>query len=206
MMYKVFCCLLIGTFGVAFGDGIKALNSFLQTKNNSISADFTQTVVGNKKVKVTTGTMEIERPNKFRWYYVKEEQTILGDGINIYIYDKPLQQVTQNKLGGFLGKSPALILAGGSDIKKYYTVTANPESDNLEWITLTPKNSDENNGFKSVQIGFDKISHLLARMKFVYTFDNKSTIDFNNVRVGIKYPKNEFNFIVPKNVDVIKAD
>lgn len=205
-MYKILFLLLLGMINVVKADGINALNNFLQKKNNSISADFSQTVTGSKSVKTTIGIMEIERPNKFRWHYVKEEQLIVSDGNYVYIYDKPLQQVTMNKLGSLLGKSPALLLAGSLDIKKYYNITSNPNVDNLDWITLTPKNLDDNNGFKVVQIGFNKVNQLLTQMKFIDTFDNKITIEFSNIKIGNKFPKNEFIFVVPKNADVIKAD
>ncbi len=205
-MYKMLFLLLFSMINVVKADGIKALNNFLQKKNNSISADFSQTVTSSKSVKTTIGTMEIERPNKFRWHYVKEEQLIVNDGKYIYIYDKPLQQVTINKLGNMLGKSPALLLAGSLDIKKYYNITSNPDADNLEWVTLTPKDTKDNNGFKVVQIAFNKVNQVLTQMKFIDTFDNKITIEFSNMKIGNKFPKNEFIFVVPKNTDVIKAD
>jgi chaperone LolA len=190
--------------GMANADAVKALDSFLQ--NTSIAADFTQTVYGNKKNRVSQGTMQIERPNKFRWEYVQDGQLIVSDSKNMYIYDKPLQQVTQKKLNNSLGKSPALLLAGGNDIKKYYTIVAQPESAGIEWVSLTPKNVNDNNGFKSVMMGFNKATQLLSQMKFTDSFDNKSAISFTNVKTGVKVPASTFTFTPPKGVDVIQSD
>ena len=107
--------MLSGTVN-AFADGVAALNGFLQ--NQMTSANFTQTVFGNKKNRVSTGLLEISRPNKFRWEYVEDGQLIVSDGKTIYIYDKPLAQVTEKKLDSSIGKSPALLLAVAS---KYNT-------------------------------------------------------------------------------------
>ncbi len=194
-------CLLAST---VHADAIKSLDGFL--KNKQISGDFTQTVYGNKKNRVSIGTMQILRPNKFRWEYVKDGQLIVSDSKNIYVYDKPLKQVTVKKLGSSLGKSPALLLAGGNDVKKNYTVAAGTQSADLEWVSLTPKNANDNNGFKSVAMGFAKKTKLLSQMQFTDNFDNKSQIVFTNVKVGVKVPEANFTFIPPAGVDVVKSD
>jgi outer membrane lipoprotein carrier protein len=204
-MRKLLCLILIVN-GYVYADGILALDKFLQDKNSTISANFSQTVYGNKKNKVSTGTMEIKRPNKFRWQYNGGGQLIVSDGETIYIYDKPLQQVTEKKFNGSLGKSPALLLAGGSDIKSFYVIKNDQESAGLEWVSLTPKNPDDNNGFQLIKIGFSKKTNLLAQMKLVDSFSNRSEISFSGVKTGIKIPNSEFQFVVVHGVDVIKSD
>jgi len=202
-MRKLLLCLLIGA---CYADGMQDLDNFLQKKNSAVSADFTQTIYGKKKNRISSGNMQIERPNKFRWQYVEDQQLIVSNGKDIYIYDKPLQQITKKKLGSSLGKSPALLLAGGTDIKKYYNVKTLTDSDGMEWVELTPKNIDDNNGFKLVQLGFKKDNQALGAMKFVDGFDNKSMISFTNVKYGNKFPEGVFNFTPPKGVDVIQSD
>lgn len=203
-MIKKMLVLLVVGMNFAYADGVKALDQFLQNKNSTISADFSQTVYGVKKNKVSQGKMEISRPNKFRWTYLDDGQEIISDGQTIYVYDKQLQQVTQKPLGGSLGKSPAALLAGGSDIKQMYKISNMPESNGIEWVVLTPKKVDENNGFKSVQMGFNKQAGTLAQMNFVDSFDNKSNISFTNVQTNAKFGKDEFKFTPPAGTDVIK--
>lgn len=193
-------------FGVieAHASGVQALDNFLQNQNSTLSASFSQTVFGNKKNRITSGVMEIARPNKFRWEYVTDGQLIVSDGKMIYIYDKPLKQVTEKKLSKSLGKSPALLLAGGGSIKQDYIVSDLPSSNGIEWVKLVPKNSGDNNGFKQVQIGFDHNN--LAQMKFIDNFDNKSSITFTNVQTGVNIPMSDFTFTPPNGVDVILSD
>ena len=66
------------------------------------------------------------------------------------------------------------------------------------------KKAEDNNGFKLVKIGFKQ--NTLAQMKFVDSFDNKSTITFTNVKTGITLPSSDFVFTPSPGVDVIKAN
>jgi len=191
---------------ISYANGVADLDNFLQRKNNTLSANFSQTIYGKKKNKLSNGTMQISRPNKFRWHYVEDGQLIVSDGKHIYIYDKPLQQVTQKKLDAILGKSPALLLAGGTDIKKYYKIKALPDVDGTEWVLLSPKDVKDNNGFKTVEMGFKKSDQTLSAMKFTDSFDNKSRIDFDLVKHGVNFAESEFKFTLPAGVDMVKAD
>lgn len=190
--------------------GINALNNFLKHKNSVISADFKQTVVGQKGniVSINVGKMNISRPNKFKWQYVDTKQCIISNGNYIYIYDEDLKQVTKKKLAGSLDRSPALLLAGDSNIHEIYKVTEQRTNDNLDWVVLVPKQIDDNNGFKLVKIAFTKGQNpMLSKMYFEdNNFNDKTTIEFSNVRVGDKLPVNSFNFIPPKGVEILNAD
>jgi outer membrane lipoprotein carrier protein len=195
---------LLLSFNLAVADGVKALDYFLQNKSTTINANFTQTVFGMKKNRISSGVIEIKRPNKFRWEYTAGGQILISDGKTIYIYDKPLAQVTERKLSKALGKSPALLLAGGNDIKQDYIVTNLPDSNGLEWVNLTPKIASDNNGFKSVQIGFK--NNTLAQMNFVDSFDTKTVITFSNVKMGQSLNEADFNFKPTAGIDIVNAD
>ena len=202
-MKKLLIMIMLATSINVFADGVTALNSFL--KNQMTSANFSQTVFGNKKNRVSTGVMEISRPNKFRWEYIEDGQLIVSDGKTIYIYDKPLAQVTEKKLDNSIGKSPALLLSGGSNIKNDYIVSNIKESDDgVSWVNLVAKKVSDNNGFKLVQIGFRRDT--LAEMKFVDSFNNKSMITFTNVKYMVQIPASDFIFTPKPGVDVIKAN
>ncbi|MEE8327873.1 MAG: outer membrane lipoprotein chaperone LolA, partial [Nitrosomonadaceae bacterium] len=64
-------------------------------------------------IQEASGTMQFERPGKFRWHYEKPyEQLIIGDGETVWFYDIDLNQVTVRKLDIAIGSSPAALLAG----------------------------------------------------------------------------------------------
>lgn len=195
--------LLLLFFNIVYADAIKDLDTFLM--NKTVSAKFKQIVFGHKKNHVSEGLMQISRPNKFRWEYVSEGQLIVSNGDKIYIYDKPLKQITVKKFVSGLGKSPAAILAGGIDSKKIYNITLMGDSKNLEWVRLTPKKINENNGFNQVDIGFEKNSlHLIKQMNFLDAYSNKSIIIFSDVLVNSEIQNSNFSFKIESNVDVLK--
>ena len=95
------------------------MREFIQ-QTRSARAVFTQTVADSsgQVSQQSNGTVQFQRPGKFRWTYSKPyEQLIVGDGEKLWIYDKDLNQVTQRKLDKALGSSPAALLAGADDIK-----------------------------------------------------------------------------------------
>lgn len=187
----------------AHASALSDLDKFLH--NSQVAAEFTQTVYGTRTNSIRRGKMQLERPNKFRWEY-QDGLLIISDSKNIYLYDKPLHQVTQKKLNALLDTSPALLLAGGIDIKKYYKLTVLRESGGLEWVRLTPKKSkgksNDNNGFVLVEVGFIKNTQLLTQMRFIDSFGGKSAISFTGIKVNIKAPISTFAFTPPPGVDV----
>ncbi len=207
-MRKLLLCVLTGSIliGNVFADGVDSLQRFMQA-NKTLSAKFTQTVFGHKRNQTSTGSMEISRPNKFRWVYDNQGnnagQLIVCDGKTIYIVDNELQQVTQKKLGQTLDKSPAMLLAGSSDIKVNYIVANKPEVNGVDWVSLKPKNSNDNNGFQVVDMGFDNVKHQLVQMNFTDNFGGKSQINFTNVKDSVKFKTNEFDYKAPKGYDTI---
>lgn len=207
MLRKLKLILLpVVAMNFSYASGVKSLELFMHTKNDTMSANFTQTVFGKRKNRVTEGSMEIQRPNKFRWEYANGGQLIISDGRQIYIYDSSLQQLTIKKLTKTLGRTPALLLAGGVDIKQVYNIVPEPDAGGLEWVLLVPKNKNDNNGFKSIALGFSKSDYQLAMMQFEDSFGNKSQIKFTNFKSQIKIPASEFKFAVAKGTDVVNAD
>src|SRR5687768_8210437 len=136
--------------------GPDLLKNFV-TQTTTAKARFAQMVLDKnlKKLQQATGTMQFSRPGRFRWEYEKPyEQTIVGDGTRLWIYDKDLNQVTVRKLDRALGSSPAALLAGSNEIEKSYTLTAAGVQDGLEWIEAVPRAKDT--PFEKIRLGFNK--------------------------------------------------
>jgi outer membrane lipoprotein carrier protein len=98
---------------IALADGVASLQDFF-SNTNSMRAQFSQIVTDTKgrKIQDVEGTMQLQRPNKFRWDYNKPyEQQIISDGKQVFLYDTDLQQVTVRDLSKAIGSSPASLLA-----------------------------------------------------------------------------------------------
>ena len=80
-------------------DGINSLQHFNENIKH-FSGNFTQTVKNAKKTQKTSGSFAIARPEHFRWIYEKPyQQTIIGDGKTLWLYDVDLAQRQLLNLG-----------------------------------------------------------------------------------------------------------
>lgn len=187
--------------GVAAASSLDTLKAFLD-HTTSAKARFAQMVLDKnmKQLQQATGTMQFSRPGKFRWEYDKPyEQTIVGDGEKLWIYDKDLNQVTVRKLDSALGSSPAALLAGSNAIEKSYTLTNLGNQEGLDWLEAVPKTKDT--AFERIRLGFSKKG--LEAMELHDQFGQVTVIKFADVERNLKLSPKIFEFAPPKGADVI---
>ncbi len=203
-MSKWFVSFVAGLLfsSAAIADGISSLKDFYHS-TNSMRAKFHQVVKDNtnKVVQEVDGTMQLERPNKFRWDYKKPyEQEIISDGKDVFLYDVDLEQVTIRALSQTLGSSPAALLAGGKEVEKSFTLRNINREDGLEWVEALPKSDDS--GFERIMLAF-KGQHLM-KMEMYDSFKNITLIDFSAVERNPSLSLASFLFTTPDGVDVVK--
>jgi outer membrane lipoprotein carrier protein len=185
----------------AMADGVSSLRDFFNN-TNTMRAQFVQVVndkQGRKEQEVE-GTMQLQRPNKFRWDYKKPyEQQIVSDGKDVFLYDTELQQVTVRELSKTLGSSPAAMLAGGDNVEKSFILKNATRKDGLTWVLALPK--DKESGFDRVLLGFK--ADKLRKMELYDSFNHITHITFNEVERNPKLEDAAFLFMAPKGVDVV---
>lgn len=187
---------------VAAANSIDALRAFL-TQTTSGSARFAQMVLDKnlKLLQQSTGTMQFARPGKFRWEYDKPyQQTIVGDGARLWVYDKDLNQVTTRPLEGALGSSPAALLAGSNEMETSFTLTNLGTQEGLEWVEAVPKQQDTS--FQRIRLGFGKAG--LEAMELRDQFGQVTVIRFADLKRNPILPPDVFRFSPPKGADVIR--
>lgn len=206
--------LIAGAVGVtlaalvapAYASGTAQLKAFA-AQVKSARGEFEQKQVKGQQdgaMKVTnaaSGTFEFSRPGRFIWRYIKPyDQLLQADGQTLYIYDKDLNQVTERKLDGALGSSPAAILFGSNDLEKNFVVKNGPTRDGVEWLELTPRAKDTQ--FERIGIGFK--SGNLEAMELRDAFGNTTLLTFSAMQKNPVLPADTFRFSVPKGADVLK--
>lgn len=171
---------------------------------HSLRADFRQEVwSGDERLQVDTGTLSIERPNRFRWNYVKPtELTIVGDGAELWIYDVELATVTKAPFDDTVGASPALLLSGDRSVHDAYEVVQMQVLEGLSWVKLVPKTAGSD--FASVLIGFD--GTVPRRLELVDGLNQVTRIEFDRLEVNPEFADALFEFEVPPGVDVIGGE
>ena len=128
----------------AHAGAVDKLKNFI-ADTQSAQADFTQEVLdkNGKRLQYASGTMQFERPGKFRWVYLKPyEQLIVGDGQKFWLHDVELNQVTVKKMDAALGSSPVALLSGSNEIERGFTLKDDGRQDGLEWLQAQPKSKD----------------------------------------------------------------
>jgi outer membrane lipoprotein carrier protein len=185
----------------ACADGVSSLREFYKN-TDSMRAKFHQVVNDNKnrKIQEVEGSMQLQRPNKFRWDYNKPyEQQIVSDGKQVFLYDIDLQQVTMRDLSKAIGSSPAAMLAGGDAVEKSFTLKNAVRKDGLTWVLALPK--DKDSGFDRVLLGFK--GEKLRKMEMYDSFNHATLITFDDVERNPTLNLETFLFTPPKGVDVV---
>jgi outer membrane lipoprotein carrier protein len=151
-------------------------------------------------VEVSSGTLEINRPNQFRWaYYEPFEQSLVADGLNIWSYDVDLAQVTVKPQAEALANTPALLLGGSTAAMDEFIYDGSYEEGGLTWVQMHPVDTDA--GFSRLELAFS--DRTLARMMFFDNLEQTTLVSLNNVVVNEAIDPGIFNFKAPEGVDVV---
>ncbi len=199
--------------GPTLADGLQALEEFVKSTRTG-RAEFTQVVTSPgkdgqaAKSRTSTGTFEFLRPQRFRFVYKKPfEQTIVADGVTLWLYDVDLNQVTARKQAQTLGSTPAALIASASTIAAIeadFSLQAAPERDGLSWVLATPKAKDGQ--LRTVGVGFrvqDK-GHVLAVLEIFDSFGQRSVLTFGKVQLNPALDPALFQFSPPAGADVVR--
>lgn len=196
---------LIGLSGVHAADtarsGIDSLRRFFN-EVNSFNARFSQVVLDERlsPVQESSGTLWIERPNKFRWDYDKPyKQQIVADGKRLWVYDVGLEQVSVRPLSGGLGDTPAMLLAGRGRLEDNFIIKPLSAQNNIEWVQLTPRRKDS--GYEDIRIGFAQGK--IRVLEMVDGFGQVTRVTLESPRENVRTEPTRFSFTPPEGVDVI---
>ncbi len=187
---------------LGWAGGLEKLERFVAT-TASARAEFQQTVLDAQghTVQQARGTMEFQRPGRFRWTYAKPyEQLIVGDGEKLWIYDRDLKQVTVRSLGEALGATPAALLAGSNDLGASFHLKEGGKGQGLEWVEATPKARETS--FRRIRMGFDGAGALVA-MELEDGLSQTTALKFFNLQRNPALDPARFRFTPPPGTDVI---
>lgn len=185
----------------ALADVMDSVKVFYE-QTQSIRANFHQVVTDKlgRKVQDVHGTMQLKRPNKFRWDYNKPfEQQIISDGRQVWLYDTDLAQVTVRELSKALGSSPAALLAGNEAVGKSFKLVNAYARGGLDWVAANPK--DKEGGYEKILLGFK--GSKLQELSLIDSFGHHTKIVFSQLEINPAIDEKAFLFQPPKGVDVV---
>lgn len=193
--------LALGALGSARADAVDTLREFVSEVKSGRAA-FTQTVTSadGARKKTSVGQFEFQRPNRFRFTYSKPfEQTIVADGVKVWIYDADLNQASSRPVAQALGATPAALLVGG-DLDKDFVLKADPPREGLAWALATPRLKDS--PFQSLRMGFR--GKELAVVEITDSFGQRSVLQFSAYQANVPLDAARFRFTPPPGADVIE--
>jgi outer membrane lipoprotein carrier protein len=182
-------------------DGQILIESFLRDVT-TISGRFEQQLIDadNSLIESSAGTLDIERPGRFRWSYSKPyRQELIADGLNMWSYDVDLEQVTVKPQAEALSNTPALLLGGTTDVLEDFNYIGSFDDKGTTWVLLRPKDTDS--GFNKVELGFT--DGVLTRMLFGDNLEQTTLIALFDVAFNEPIDAATFAFAPPDGVDVV---
>ena len=187
----------------------------------TLRATFLQTLADphGREIDRASGTLIVQRPGKFSWDIrpqpvagvapgasttsaptgVGAGQLMVCDGVNLWFYDRDLQQVTVKPVDAALSATPAMLLSGAVEVRKSFTLTPVGEREGLEWVLVEPGGAQAD--FRSALFGFEHGE--LRRMILEDKLDQTATIVFQKIERNGPVRPAEVSFTPPAGADVI---
>jgi outer membrane lipoprotein carrier protein len=150
------------------------------------------------------GTLTVEKPDKMRWaYLMPDEQTIITDGNNLWIYRPADNQVVVGKATEFFGLGKgAGFLSDIRKIRKNFHITVEPAEnqayDRLSLVPLKP-----NPELSRIVLSVDRETHKINQVLTYNQFGDETRIVLSDYRFNIDPDDDLFTFEIPAGVDVI---
>ena len=180
----------------------RAVDSALLTPVQSMSAEFTQTVLGahHELLQSSAGYLRLQRPQQFKWVMdAPYAQTIVTVGDRLYIYDPDLNQVQVKPLADALAGTPALVLLGSAqEIESQFTVS-DDVVDGLNRFVLIPKDPDAL--YTELHLVFS--GNRLVRIEIVDSLGQLTDVSFHNLEINARLASDTFEFAIPPGADLI---
>ena len=188
----------------------------------TLRTTFLQTLADphGREIVRASGTLIVQRPGKFSWDIRPQPvagdaagasttaapassagagQLMVCDGVNLWFYDRDLQQVTVKPVDAVLSATPAMLLSGAVDVRKSFRLVPAGEREGLEWVLVEPAGAQAD--FRSALFGFEHGE--LRRMILEDKLDQTATILFQKVERNGPVRPAEVSFTPPAGTDVI---
>jgi len=202
-IYSVFALLFAGFSGdlpaqSSARDQLVAFSSDM----NTLSAGFEQRVIGSDGAvqDESAGKVWLSQPHYFRWEYGGEfPEIVVADGLQIWIYDEVLQQVTMKPQSDLAADSPLSLLTDIGKLDEQFEVREAGDVDGMMLLELRAK--QEQSEFDRVLIGLQ--DDQLRFMAMEDAFGLRTEIRFSNVLRNPELDPGLFSFSPPEGVDII---
>ncbi len=195
-------CLLVSAVSANSSGPARTELERFTTGLEYFQAEFTQTVKSQdgRIQDETQGEVWLQSPDKLRWVYTGDfPETIVADGLNIWIHDESLEQVTVKPQSEDAADSPLMILADVSQLDEQFQVTELGDYEDM--LLLELKSLDTESEFERILLGLD--SSGIRMMAMEDAFGQRTEVHFENTVKNAPIDLQLFSFIPPEGNDVV---
>jgi outer membrane lipoprotein carrier protein len=176
---------------------------------NTIRADFTQNYRAPGVDQTESGAMYMKKPGLMRWEYQNPEvKLFVADGRETYLYTPEDRQVmVQRFTAEDLRSTPLQFLFGQGDIRRSFDVSweKDPSAGGAELqLRLKPRAAETEYGW--LVIACDRNTFELRRLVVGERTGNTSEFVFRNMQTNVNVDPKQFEFKMPKGVQVVRLD
>jgi outer membrane lipoprotein carrier protein len=171
----------------------------------SLRTHFSQLVVdgSGKVLERGTGLLLVSRPGRFRWEYQPSDagaRLLVADGVNLWFFDRELQQATVKPATAALTATPVVLLSGTvADVRAAFELADGGTHGTLAWVQVTPRSQSAD--FTSAELGFR--GGALLRLVIHDHLGQTSTLEFSDSARNAGIAESELRFQPPAGVDLI---
>jgi outer membrane lipoprotein carrier protein len=181
---------------------LDALQRHYET-TRSFSAKFTEQIAAvGAPVRTREGTVTFRKPGRMRWNFDSpNKEIIVSNGTTVFSYDPGLNQVVETPLKDALRAPGATeFLLGAGNIRKDFIASApkSPPADGLTYVTLRPRQ-----GGNTIELGIERNSGDIQRLKIVDQLGNVTALAFSDLRDNVEITDSEFDFTPPAGADIV---
>jgi len=217
LMVIIFFCQGVG-WADGSEDALDEIVSNIEKKyhNAGFRTDFVQSSVlqALEMTDTASGHALFRYPGMMKWEYEKpEKQSIITDGLNLWIYRPLDNQVAVGKFPSLFGDGRgAGFLSDISILRKNFSISKEKNNKDSYILTLIPENENQelsrtvSQALSKVILHVSKKEYTVTRVVTYNMYGDETIIELNNIDFTINPDKSVFVFPIPENTDIIQLD
>jgi outer membrane lipoprotein carrier protein len=176
----------------------------------SVSAEFQQFYRAPGIEQAESGSLLMKKPGLMRWEYrAPERKLFIADGRDTYLYTPEDRQVLVGRLSAAeIRSTPLQFLLGQGDILKSFVASKEGEFrakfEGSVLLRLTPRSREPDYAFLVLEC--DQRTYELRRIVIRELTGNTSEFVLSNLVMNVKIDGKQFQFKIPKGVEVVRVD
>lgn len=187
---------------------LKSFNSKL-AQTNSFSGEFEQEYYDflQERSSRSKGTFIYKRPGLMKWTYAApDELEIIIGSQKIWIVDPILENVTIQEIGQVSRLKSLTFLMEENNLSQHFKISPskrkilNPSKESSV-LYLKPRKKDPS--IEELQIAIDNKKFHIQKFVVIDAYGNYRKIIFSKPKFNQKFSQKVFNFIIPKNMEII---